>query len=78
TIVFAVGLVSQIVFWFDRYIVDGLVNLVGLFTVFSGQSLKYNVSGQTQFYALTILFGIAVLGMLLAWPSLSKIFLIFN
>lgn len=78
TIVFAVGFVSQIVFWFDRYIVDGLVNLVGLFTVFSGQSLKYNVSGQTQFYALTILFGIAVLGMLLAWPSLSKIWLIFN
>ncbi|MCT7984535.1 NAD(P)H-quinone oxidoreductase subunit F [Laspinema sp. A4] len=78
TIVFAVGLVSQMVFWFDRYIVDGLVNLVGLFTLFSGQGLKYNVSGQTQFYALTILFGIAVLGMLLAWPSLSKIFLIFN
>jgi NAD(P)H-quinone oxidoreductase subunit 5 len=78
TIVFAVGLVSQIVFWFDRYIVDGLVNLVGLFTVFSGQSLKYNVSGQTQFYALTILLGVAVLGMLLAWPSLAKIFLIFN
>ncbi len=78
TIVFAVGFVSQIVFWFDRYIVDGLVNLVGLFTIFSGQSLKYNVSGQTQFYALTILFGIAVLGMLLAWPSLSKIWLIFN
>lgn len=78
TIVFAVGLVSQIVFWFDRYIVDGLVNLVGLFTVFSGQSLKYNVSGQTQFYALTILFGVAVLGLLLAWPALSKIFLIFN
>lgn len=78
TIVSAVGFVSQVVFWFDRYIVDGLVNLVGLFTVFSGQSLKYNVSGQTQFYALTILFGIAVLGMLLAWPSLAKIFLIFN
>lgn len=78
TIVFAVGFVSQVVFWFDRYIVDGLVNLVGLFTVFSGQSLKYNVSGQTQFYALTILLGVAVLGMLLAWPALSKIFLIFN
>ncbi|WP_254566857.1 NAD(P)H-quinone oxidoreductase subunit F [Oscillatoria sp. HE19RPO] len=78
TIVFAVGLVSRMVFWFDRYIVDGLVNLVGLFTVFSGQSLKYNVSGQTQFYALTILFGVAILGLLLAWPALSKIFLIFN
>ncbi|MCT7989349.1 NAD(P)H-quinone oxidoreductase subunit F [Laspinema olomoucense] len=78
TIVFAVGFVSQIVSWFDRYIVDGLVNLVGLFTLFSGQGLKYNVSGQTQFYALTILSGIAVLGILLAWPSLLKIFLIFN
>ncbi len=78
TIVFAVGLVSQVVFWFDRYIVDGFVNLVGFVTVFSGQSLKYNVSGQTQFYALTILFGIAVLGILLAWPLLAKIVVMFS
>jgi NAD(P)H-quinone oxidoreductase subunit 5 len=32
TIVFAVGLVSQIIYWFDRYLVDGVINLVGLAT----------------------------------------------
>ncbi|MCT7949978.1 NAD(P)H-quinone oxidoreductase subunit F [Ancylothrix sp. C2] len=76
TVVFAVGLISQIVYWIDRYIVDGLVNFVGIFTVFSGQSLKYNVSGQTQFYALTILSGIALLGLVVSWPFLSHLSLI--
>lgn len=65
SIVFVVDLVSKITFWIDRYLVDGLVNLVGIATVFSGQSLKYNVSGQTQFYALTILLGMTLfLGLL--------------
>ncbi|CAD5978239.1 NAD(P)H-quinone oxidoreductase subunit 5, organellar chromatophore 2 [Planktothrix tepida] len=61
TIIFIVGLISNIMYWIDRYIVDGFVNLVGLATVFSGQSLKYNVSGQTQFYALTIIVGVTLL-----------------
>jgi len=61
TIVAVVGIVSRIIDWIDRFIVDGFVNLVGLATVFSGQSLRYNVTGQTQFYALTILLGIILL-----------------
>ncbi|MGF1480076.1 MAG: NAD(P)H-quinone oxidoreductase subunit F [Cyanophyceae cyanobacterium] len=73
TIVFAVGLVSQIIYWFDRYIVDGFVNLVGIATVFSGQTLKYNVSGQTQFYVLSILLGTALFGILLCWPLLAQL-----
>lgn len=76
TIVLVVGLVSQIMYWFDRYIVDGFVNLVGMATVFSGQSLKYNTSGQTQFYALTILLGIGLLGIWVSWPILSRLSLI--
>jgi NAD(P)H-quinone oxidoreductase subunit 5 len=76
SIVFAVDLVSKITAWIDRYIVDGVVNLVGLATVFSGQSLKYNVSGQTQFYALTILLGVAFLGLLMSWPLLSRLSLL--
>jgi NAD(P)H-quinone oxidoreductase subunit 5 len=76
TIVFAVALVSQITAWIDRYIVDGVVNLVGMVTVFSGQSLKYNVSGQTQFYVLTILLGVALLGLLVSWPLLSRLSLL--
>jgi len=76
TIVFLVDMVSKMISWTDRYIVDGAVNLVGIVTLFSGQSLKYNVSGQTQFYALTILLGVALLGFFLAWPFLSHLSLI--
>ncbi|MGC9528722.1 MAG: NAD(P)H-quinone oxidoreductase subunit F [Limnospira sp.] len=67
TIISAVAIVSRIIDWIDRFIVDGFVNLVGLATVFSGQSLRYNVTGQTQFYALTILIGIALLLSLLSF-----------
>jgi NAD(P)H-quinone oxidoreductase subunit 5 len=76
TIVFTVGIVSQLVYWFDRYLVDGAVNLVGLATIFSGESLKYNVSGQTQFYALSMFIGISIFGVILAWPLLSHLSLI--
>ena len=78
TIVFAVGVVSQLIYWFDRYIVDGFVNFVGLATVFSGQTLKYNVSGQTQFYVLSILLGTALFGILLCWPFLSQLSLVIS
>ena len=76
SIVFAVDSISKIISWADRYIVDGLVNFVGLVTVFSGQSLKYNVSGQTQFYALTILLGIALFLVIVSLPLLSRLSLI--
>jgi NAD(P)H-quinone oxidoreductase subunit 5 len=76
TIVSVVDQVSRAISWADRYIVDGVVNLVGILTVFSGQSLKYNVSGQTQFYALTILLGIALFGIVVSWPLLARLSLI--
>ena len=61
TVVWLFGAVSRLTAWLDRYIVDGAVNLVGLATIFSGNALKYNVSGQSQFYLLTILFGMGFL-----------------
>ncbi|MGQ4647220.1 NAD(P)H-quinone oxidoreductase subunit F [Lyngbya aestuarii] len=76
TVVFFVDLVSKVISWSDRYIVDGLVNLVGIVTVFGGQSLKYNASGQTQFYVLTILLGIALFGLIVSLPLLSTLSLI--
>jgi NAD(P)H-quinone oxidoreductase subunit 5 len=76
TIVFVVDSVSKVISWADRYIIDGVVNLVGIATLFSGQSLKYNVSGQTQFYALTILLGVALLVITLCWPLLIRLSLI--
>lgn len=68
TVVSAVNLMSKISSWIDRYVVDGLVNLVGLVTIFGGQSLKYSSSGQSQLYLLTILIGVSLLGFLISWP----------
>lgn len=61
TVVWSVTAMSNLASWFDRYIVDGVVNLVGLAAIFSGQGLRYNVSGQFQFYVLTILVGVGLL-----------------
>lgn len=67
TIVGAVALLSKISAWSDRYIVDGLVNLVGFAAIFSGQTLKYSISGQSQGYMLTILLGVSILGLFISW-----------
>jgi NAD(P)H-quinone oxidoreductase subunit 5 len=64
TVVAAVGNLAKLTSWFDRYVVDGLVNLTGLATIFSGSALRYNVTGQSQFYVFTIIFGV---GLLLIW-----------
>lgn len=61
TVVWAVATLSKITSWFDRYVVDGAVNLVSLATIFSGNALKYNASGQSQFYLFTILMGVTLL-----------------
>lgn len=78
SIVFSVDLISRITSWFDKYLIDGTVNLFGSATAFSGQSLRYSTSGQSQFYALTILLGVALLGILLCWPFLSRLVLLFT
>ncbi|MBE9033921.1 NAD(P)H-quinone oxidoreductase subunit F [aff. Roholtiella sp. LEGE 12411] len=67
TVVSIVALLSKISAWSDRYLVDGLVNLVGFATIFSGQSLKYSISGQSQGYILTILAVVSVLGFFISW-----------
>jgi NAD(P)H-quinone oxidoreductase subunit 5 len=67
TVVWIVNQVSRLSAWFDRHIVDGAVNLVGLASIFSGESLKYSISGQSQFYLLTILIGVSVIGVLLTF-----------
>ncbi|WGV26525.1 NAD(P)H-quinone oxidoreductase subunit F [Halotia branconii] len=67
TVVSAVALLSKVSAWSDRYLVDGLVNLVGFATIFGGQSLKYSISGQSQGYMLTILAVVSVLGFFISW-----------
>ncbi|ODG99751.1 NAD(P)H-quinone oxidoreductase subunit F [Nostoc sp. KVJ20] len=68
TIIFGVAKISQLADMIDRFVVDGIVNFVGLFSLLGGEGLKYSTSGQTQFYALTVLLGVGFLGMWVAWP----------
>jgi NAD(P)H-quinone oxidoreductase subunit 5 len=74
-VVWVVNSSSTLASWFDRYVVDGLVNFIGLATLVSGQGLKYSASGQSQFYVVTILLGLGGLlalilrtTHLLVWP----------
>ncbi|MEP0912083.1 NAD(P)H-quinone oxidoreductase subunit F [Leptolyngbya sp. GB1-A1] len=73
SVVGSVDIVSRITDWFDRYLVDGLVNLVGLSSIFGGETLKYGNSGQTQFYVLTIAFGLVLIALLASWSFLSEL-----
>ena len=68
SVVSAVNLISQCSVWVDRYVVDAMVNFVGLASIFSGETLKYTISGQFQGYALTILVSVGFLGVLISWP----------
>ena len=56
---------ARVTNWFDRYIVDGLVNFIGIGTLFGGQTLRYTTSGQSQFYILVAFSGIIVLGLMM-------------
>lgn len=68
TVVAAVSMLSRVGAWIDRYIVDGLVNFVGVASLFSGESLKYSATGQSQTYALTILLGVGLIsGCIIYW-----------
>ena len=68
TIISLVGIVSQLVYWCDRYLVDGVINFFGLATIFSGESLRYNTYGQTQFYFLSILLGVFLFVGIICFP----------
>jgi NAD(P)H-quinone oxidoreductase subunit 5 len=74
--VLGVDVISRLTSWIDKYLVDGVVNLFGIITLFGGQMLKYSTSGQSQFYALTILLGVVLMGVFLCFPFLSHMALV--
>ncbi len=58
--------------WLDRNGVDGLVNGVSLAFWFSGEALKYTLSGRMQLYVLLIVIGVVVVtAWLLRSPHLG-------
>jgi NAD(P)H-quinone oxidoreductase subunit 5 len=48
-------------------VIEGLVNSVGVATIFGSEGLKYGTSGQIQSYFFTITLGASVLGAMMAW-----------
>jgi len=65
SIVAGVSSISRITAFVDHYLVDGLVNLVSQISVVGGEALKYSTSGRIQFYMLTALLGVVVMGAIL-------------
>jgi NAD(P)H-quinone oxidoreductase subunit 5 len=60
SVVFLVAGSSKGLAWIDRYLVDGFVNFLGFASIFSGESLRYTITGRSQQYILTIVFGIMI------------------
>ena len=67
TIVNVVAGFSRLAFWFDRTVVDGLLNGVARFSLSSADSLKLSVSGQSQSYVLTVLVAIVLFLTSVSW-----------
>lgn len=70
SIVFVVDWTSRIVDWFDRFIIDGVVNLVGIVSLLGGETLKYSNTGRGQAYILTIVIGLSIFAVGITWRLL--------
>lgn len=71
TIIGLVAFTSNVLNSFDRFFIDGLANSFGLATLFSGQSLRYSTSGQSQFYMMTMVIGLIGIVGWLCYPFLN-------
>jgi NADH:ubiquinone oxidoreductase subunit 5 (subunit L)/multisubunit Na+/H+ antiporter MnhA subunit len=65
-IVNAVGwttlVLSRVYAWIDKWIVDGLVNLVGIITRLFGNSFRFLQTGVSQQYILILILSILAIG----------------
>ena len=69
-VIWPLWLLALFAYWFDRWVIDGLVNLVGKIPVAVGSALRSLQNGMVQFYALAMMLGMLVLvGTLLMWPA---------
>ncbi|HEY9625156.1 MAG TPA: NAD(P)H-quinone oxidoreductase subunit F [Crinalium sp.] len=73
SVVFGVVQGARMTAWFDRYIVDGMVNLLGVASLFSGETLKYTISGRSRQYLFTVLMGVILAIAFLTWSTLRPL-----
>ena len=59
---------SRVIGWLDRYIVDGVVNLLSAWTLEAGDRLRRIQSGQPQDYVYGVAFGLLLLIVWVQWP----------
>jgi NADH:ubiquinone oxidoreductase subunit 5 (subunit L)/multisubunit Na+/H+ antiporter MnhA subunit len=58
---------SRMVGWLDRYIVDGVLNVVSEWTVVSGDKLRTIQTGRAQDYVVAVGFGLVVMLVWIGW-----------
>jgi NADH-quinone oxidoreductase subunit L len=59
---------STAVGWVDRYVVDGVVNVLSAWTLTAGDRLRRIQSGQPQDYVYGVAFGLLILIVWIQWP----------
>jgi len=61
--------VSRVVGWTDRYIVDGILNVLSAWTLTAGDRLRRIQTGQAQDYVYGIALGVLLLMVWMRWPK---------
>jgi NADH-quinone oxidoreductase subunit L len=59
--------VSRLVGWIDRYVVDGIVNVLSAWTLTAGDRLRRMQSGQPQDYVYAVALGVLLLIVWFQW-----------
>jgi NADH-quinone oxidoreductase subunit L len=69
-IVWPLRATAAISYWFDRYVIDALVDLIGGIPAAFGSRLRILQNGMVQFYAFAMMTGLLILiGALVFWPG---------
>ena len=61
--------VSRTIGWVDRYIVDGILNVLSAWTLTAGDRLRRIQTGQAQDYVYGIALGVLLLMVWMRWPK---------
>ena len=55
--------VSGVLGWFDRYVVDGIINVTGYATLATGRAVRHVQTGRIRDYALAVVLGAILLSL---------------
>jgi NADH-quinone oxidoreductase subunit L len=60
-VIWPLRIIASICYWFDRWIIDGLVDLAGKIPAAAGHVMRSLQMGLVQFYALAMVLGMLIL-----------------